>query len=186
MHVGYILLFIYIYTFNLCTNKNIYKQFSVCGCNLLQCVCANSLNANAVPSSIYNLMDYPYCVSSPRLAVHLILCAREDAFATLWACVCSSWVAINQFTSKRCKPITRREHGPRLHQARKFNGEPVPFSYFIQYIYRSYGFVYMFFVYVFCLFVATLIYIYMSIYIDRDLTGILIYRHPSSLGVFSS
>ena len=151
----------------------------------MQCVCANSLNANAVPSSIYNLMDYPYCVSSPRLAVHLILCAREDAFATLWACVCSSWVAINQFTSKRCKLL------PEGNMARDYIRHAnsmvsrflslISFNIFIDHMVLYICFLYMFFV---CLWQPS--YIYMSIYIDRDLTGILIYRHPSSLGVFSS
>ena len=36
-----------------------------------------------------------------RLAVHLILSGKEDHFVTVWACVCGSWVSINQFTSGR-------------------------------------------------------------------------------------
>ena len=36
-----------------------------------------------------------------RLAIHLILSAKEGCFATLWGTVCSSWVHINSFTSKR-------------------------------------------------------------------------------------
>lgn len=37
----------------------------------------------------------------PRLYIHLILCCRESAFASVWAVVCSSWVQINCFTSCR-------------------------------------------------------------------------------------
>ena len=36
-----------------------------------------------------------------RLAVHLILSGKEDHFVSVWACVCGSWVSINQFTSGR-------------------------------------------------------------------------------------
>ena len=36
-----------------------------------------------------------------RLAVHLILCAKEDSFVAMFGTVCSSWVHMNCFTSKR-------------------------------------------------------------------------------------
>ena len=39
----------------------------------------------------------------PRFYIHLILSCRESGFATLWAIVCSSWVQINCFTSKRSR-----------------------------------------------------------------------------------
>ena len=38
-----------------------------------------------------------------RLYIHMILSCKMDSFATLWGIVCSSWVAINQYTSKRSK-----------------------------------------------------------------------------------
>ena len=38
---------------------------------------------------------------SPKLLVHLILEAKESCFAALLGTLCSSWVALNVFTSKR-------------------------------------------------------------------------------------
>ena len=80
------------------------------GCmqTLLDCLVA--IFSNVFVQTIWMHICSPFiyqwrspCISSPRLAIHLILCGAEDAFSSLWACVCSSWVQINQFTSQRSK-----------------------------------------------------------------------------------
>lgn len=49
----------------------------------------------------HSLIIKEFLHAHPRLAIHMILCAKVNAFATLWGIVCSSWVHMNSFTSKR-------------------------------------------------------------------------------------
>ena len=178
---------IYIY---ICIYTNIH---TVTGCNLLQCVCATLIGCQWSP---FIHKGNP-CISSPRLAVHLILCAEEDAFTSLWACVCSSWVAINQFTSKRCKLLPEgnmdRDY---IKKANSMVSRYLSLISIVIWHMHAHTCTHVWFCESpsICMYIATLIDTYMCIYTVLHFTWILlrsplyiyIYKHPDSLGVFSS
>lgn len=46
-----------------------------------------------------------------RLAIHMILCGNPSGFATVWGTVCSSWVALNAYTSCRSALLPEGDEG---------------------------------------------------------------------------
>ena len=66
----------------------------------------NQGNFILIGFSVYSVLPqvvyiYIVCMSQLRLAIWLILNAREDHFFVLLATVCSSWVYLNRGTSRR-------------------------------------------------------------------------------------